>query len=151
MKNRKKKVVKRVKRGPIRKKHPAKKKKVKAVVVAPAQEPKVSSEPESFDIDEWMEEQGLKRGEWETYHRVYDKEFCEIRLKDGSEVGPCWPHSGKFVRWDTTEIPEGDVTHIRYFKLKYKVMHEEDEDGHWRRGDDSEDETYREEESDGEG
>lgn len=140
-----KKAVKKVKRKVAKAKRvktPVKKP-IETVVPAPAPEPEG---PEPFDVDEWMEEQGLKRGEWETYHKVYDKEFCEVRRKDGTEVSPCWPNAGKFVRLDTAiEVLESDVTHIRYFRPKYKVPHEEDE---WGREDNDQDDA---EDTDGHG
>lgn len=26
----------------------------------------------------------------------YEKDFCDIRLTDGREFGPCWPNAGQF-------------------------------------------------------
>ena len=120
-----------------------KKNRAKPVVLTPQPPlspiPQVPVGPESFDIEEWMDEQGLKRGVWEIYYKSYDKEFCEIRRKDGSELAPCWPNAGKFV-WmvdESVEVSESDVTHIRYFKTKHKVIHEDDE---WGRDMEEEDE-----------
>jgi hypothetical protein len=139
----KKKKCKRVEKRAKRKPTKSKKvlvigKSIEPISVSP--EPEVSQELEPFDTEEWMEEQGLKRGEWECYHGEYEKEFCEVRRKDGVEVGPCWPNNGKFVRLDTAiEVSEGDVALIRYFKPKYKVPHEEDEWGRDEEQDDSDD------------
>ena len=71
-------------------------------------------------MDNWMAENDLQRGsEWEKFKSGYEKEFCEVRLKDGRIEGPCFPNAGKFTRLDGVCVfPESDVTHIRYFENK---------------------------------
>ena len=73
---------------------------------------------DEFNLREWMRDQGLKPGrDWQVFRGDYHKEFCEIRLKDGKETGPCWPNAGNFVALADGEkmIPGKDVTHVRYY------------------------------------
>lgn len=92
-------------------------------------------------VEEWMEEQGVRRGdEWLEMVPGYEREFCEVRLKDKTVIGPCWPNAGKFMRLDGgTETLESEVTHIRYFVN----AHPEGDDDGFEAEDAAEDEVTR--------
>jgi hypothetical protein len=84
-----------------------------------------------FDLDEWTKEQGMKQGDkWVPFTGDYRKEFCDIRLKNGTETGPCWPNAGKFVALADGEkiIPGNQVTHLRYYVEAPDQRSDEDED-----------------------
>ena len=73
---------------------------------------------EAFDMDDWMLDQGLKRGNtWEVYKGKGKQEFCDVRLRSGRETGPCWPNAGVFIDMadDEKEIPDAEVTHVLYY------------------------------------
>ena len=55
--------------------------------------------------------------EWVKYSGDYNKQFCDIKLKNGEEWGPCWPNSGIFnVHTDgSPNINESEVLEIRYY------------------------------------
>ena len=74
-------------------------------------------------VEEWLVEQGLKESKrWSEFFGDYDKEFCKVRLKDGTYAGPCWPNAGKFVRLeDEAEIPAADVTHVSYYASRHDL------------------------------
>ena len=76
----------------------------------------VPSDPEFVEC--WMEEMRMRTGlEWSKFDGKCEMEFCDVRLVDGVEIGPCWPKGGKFVRLDEdAEIPFGMVTHVRYYE-----------------------------------
>lgn len=78
-----------------------------------------------FDKEEWMEEVSKKDGEdWVSFRGKPVMEFCDIRLKDGREIGPCWPKESEFVDLSSDEEDThsfSDVTHVKYYK--------DDEDG----------------------
>jgi len=82
-----------------------------------------------FERREWMEENGVQMGsEWVPFQGKPRSQFCDLRLKDGNDLGPCWPRDLDFVCLaDDTEIALVDVTHIRYYE-DY-VQNEDDEDG----------------------
>ena len=72
-----------------------------------------------FNKAEWMEESGVHSGtEWKTLVGKPSTEFCDIRLKNGREIGPCWPMVKTFVDLAHEDIvyPFSDVSHIRYYK-----------------------------------
>jgi hypothetical protein len=104
-------------------------------VQAPPLDRKVPTDPEFSE--EWMAEQGLKPGSaWHDYSGEYDKEFCDVRLADGTVIGPCWPNAGKFVRLDhEAEFAGSEVTHVRYYEARHRVR-ARDEDANWDEVDD---------------
>jgi len=84
---------------------------------------KLVEDPQVVDPDfmeDWMAENDLQVGsEWEKLKSGYEKEFCEVRLKDGRIEGPCYPNAGKFTRLDGVCVfTESEITHIRYFENK---------------------------------
>lgn len=48
----------------------------------------------------------------------YEKEECDVKLKDGTVVNHCWPNAGKFnpLCSDIEAVLEEDVAEIRYRK-----------------------------------
>jgi hypothetical protein len=50
---------------------------------------------------------------WIPYPGEYEKEFYDIRLKDGRELKCCWPNAGKFCAQNGTRVKEEYVTHTR--------------------------------------
>jgi hypothetical protein len=70
-----------------------------------------------FDLADWLSEHNLSQGEdWEPYRGR--KEYCDVRLKDGKEIGPCWPTNGDFI--DLTDDVERAISHkdvvcVRYY------------------------------------
>ncbi len=62
-----------------------------------------------------------KPKEWIEYPGEYEKEGCDIRLKNGEEWGTCWPNAGKFLVLtsfngsENLSFDESEVTHIRYY------------------------------------
>lgn len=102
--------------------------KLEAFVAKP--EPKGVEPLDPDFVAEWMAEQEMKKGEdWEELRPGYSKEYCEVRTKDGVEVGPCFPNGGKFTRLDgEQEILESEVTHVRYYEQN-DMGRDEEEDG----------------------
>jgi hypothetical protein len=87
---------------------------------------------EGFDKEEWMEEMGVRESKtWKVFRVPVRLEYCDIRLKDGREVGPCWPRMGSddflFLGNEEDEYGFGDVTHIRYYE-EGRVEKEEEEE-----------------------
>jgi len=78
-------------------------------------------------VVEWMAENDMRHGDdWNVLRPGYQREYCEVRTKDGVEVGPCFPDKGVFTRLDGAQmIMESDVTHVRYFERR--DIDEEDE------------------------
>ena len=88
---------------------------------------------EVFDLADWLAEHSLCQGEdWEPYRGR--KEYCDIRLKDGTEIGPCWPNGDFIDLTDDLEraIPYSDVTKVRYYDAlpatSEPIEEEDDED-----------------------
>jgi len=84
-----------------------------------------------FDLADWLAEHGLNQGEdWEPYRGR--KEYCDIRLKDGTEIGPCWPNCDFIDLTDDLEraIPYSEVTKVRYYDAlpANEPIEEEDEE-----------------------
>ena len=79
-----------------------------------------------FDRTEWEEENNKKPGEnWITFTGNCRPEFCDIRLKTGKEVGPCWKAREDFVDLSSDNedrIPHRLVSHVKY----YEAAEEED-------------------------
>jgi hypothetical protein len=97
-------------------------------VQVPPPDRKAPTDPEF--LEEWMAEQGLKLGSvWHAYSGEYSKEFCDVRLADGTVIGPCWPNAGKFVRLDQeAEFAGSEVTHVVYYEARHRVRaRDEDE------------------------
>ena|ERR1035437_10097504 len=87
---------------------------------------------EPFDVQDWMETYHRKKGEdWEKWNGKPEQEYCDLRLKDGREIGPCWPTvRSVFVDLASEEedrIPFSDVKYIRYYEIGLAVKDEEDE------------------------
>jgi hypothetical protein len=56
--------------------------------------------------------------DWQPYIQfTYRKRHCDVRLRDGSEVGPCWPNAGVFhdLNGSGRQISQADVTYVRYY------------------------------------
>ena len=51
--------------------------------------------------------------EWVPYPGEYEKQFYDIRLKDGRELKTCWPNAGVFHASDGAYVKESYVTHFR--------------------------------------
>jgi hypothetical protein len=54
--------------------------------------------------------------EWQEYDHDYEKDFQDIRTKDGKEYVNCWPNAGKWIVLNDKKglrIPDGEVTHVR--------------------------------------
>jgi hypothetical protein len=59
----------------------------------------------SFNKKEWLKDEMKKPGrEWIKNASYLKMEFCDIRLKDGTEIGPCWPNGYTFI-----DITSGDA------------------------------------------
>jgi len=73
-----------------------------------------------FDKDEWMADNNRREGDhWESLRpgKRLDLEYCDIRLKNGTELGPCWPNGKEFMELATEKaIPASGVTHLRYYE-----------------------------------
>ena len=93
-----------------------------------------------FDKKEWMDEQKLRPGEWQSMKVMPVSVYCDIRLKTGKEIGPCWPlNNGVFVDLsdDEKEIKTSDVIAIRF----YMDVDPDEEDEDEEEGDDDDEET----------
>ena len=89
-----------------------------------------------FNKREWMEENELKLGEWKQYRALPRSIYFDVRMKDGREIGPCWPlNAVEFV--DIAEEKNGikfaDVLAIRPYLDADEVLDDEE-------GDDEDDE-----------
>jgi len=55
--------------------------------------------------------------EWQPYDFDYEKDFQDIRTKDGKEYINCWPNAGKWnvlsAKKPGLQIMDADVTHVR--------------------------------------
>lgn len=54
--------------------------------------------------------------EWQEYDQDYEKDFQDIRTKDGKEYINCWPNAGKWSVLSSKkpiQIKDEDVTHVR--------------------------------------
>ena len=84
---------------------------------------------EVFDLADWLAEHSLCQGEdWEPYRGR--REYCDIRLKDGTQIGPCWPN-GDFIDLtddDERATPYKDVVSVRYYESPKASEPEEDDD-----------------------
>ena len=75
----------------------------------------------------------LKPADWTKYKGEYEKEEYDIRLKDGTELGPCWPNAGNFNLLDNSGkvIDDSQVTHFRISKNpSYPDMSDSEGDEH---------------------
>ena len=70
-----------------------------------------------FDKAEWMENEGLRYGDWQQMKVKPISVYIDVRLKGGKETGPCWPlNSGVFVDLSTEkEIKTSDIIAIRFY------------------------------------
>ena len=53
---------------------------------------------------------------WQIYDHDYEKDFQDIRTKDGKEYFNCWPNAGKWSVLSSKkpiQIMDEDVTHIK--------------------------------------
>lgn len=100
-----------------------------------------------FDKNEWRLENGVVEGkDWHLLRRKPESEFCDVRLKDGRETGPCWPRATDFVDLssdDEQEYPFSHVSHVRYYISKTDAEADPDDED----GDDEEGSGEREPES----
>lgn len=85
-----------------------------------------------FDKAEWMAENNRREGDsWEPLKagKKPDLEYCDIRLRDGKELGPCWPNGKDFVELETEKvIPASGIIHIRYYENSLVPSENEEED-----------------------
>jgi hypothetical protein len=53
--------------------------------------------------------------EWQEYDHDYEKDFQDIRLKNGREFKNCWPNAGKWnvLSINHPQIMDNQVTHVR--------------------------------------
>ena len=54
--------------------------------------------------------------EWQPYDHDYEKDFQDIRTKDGKEYINCYPNAGKWSVLSSKKpisIPDSEVTHVR--------------------------------------
>jgi hypothetical protein len=54
--------------------------------------------------------------EWQEYDHDYEKDFQDIRTKDGKEYVNCWPNAGKWIVLNAKKdlyILDSEVTHVR--------------------------------------
>lgn len=93
-----------------------------------------------FNRREWMEENGVRMGgDWEKFQGKPRVQFCDILMKDGNDLGPCWPRDLDFVCLaDETEIAFSDVTHVRYWEEVTPEESGDGEDGEYGIGHDEE-------------
>ena len=95
---------------------------------------------EGFDLREWLDEQNLRVGkEWEKcadpdFSGIV-QEYCDVKLTDGTQVGPCWPYAGRLIDLssdDEESFPESRVAEVRYYEsvLDGDEETEEKEDSH---------------------
>jgi hypothetical protein len=84
------------------------------------------------ELDEWMADNNLVEGEdWEKFDGKYRMGYCDIRKKDGTELGPCWPYKdGCFI--DITgdginKIMFDEVSHVVYYEDSIKGEEEDEE------------------------
>ena len=100
----------------------ATKRKKKAALTRVTEEIRPAAQAEAPDPDEfseeWMDEQDVRRGRaWVRFGGSCAREFCDVRTKDGKEVGPCWPKGDVFVKLeDDEEVLCGAVTHVRFYE-----------------------------------
>jgi hypothetical protein len=86
---------------------------------------------DDFNKAEWMEENCRREGtRWEPMPQKKrpEFEFCDIRLGDDREIGPCWPGQNDFVDLSSENEdlhPFSEVTHVRYYI--HQLLLEEDE------------------------
>lgn len=60
--------------------------------------------------------------DWQEYDHDYEKDFQDIRTKDGKEYINCWPNAGTWNVLSSKKplrIMDEDVTHIRLTDEKY--------------------------------
>jgi hypothetical protein len=52
---------------------------------------------------------------WIEFDGDYEKEFYDVRLKDGRVWRDCWPNAGEFanIHGDGAAVPVSYVTHVR--------------------------------------
>lgn len=59
----------------------------------------------SFNKKEWLAEELKRPGHaWVKLAGRIRMEFCDIRLLDGTEIGPCWPNGHAFI-----DLSSGDA------------------------------------------
>jgi len=90
-----------------------------------------------FVKEDWMIENDIKQGEaWESLRGKPKYEFCDIILKDGAEIGPCWARGKDFI--DVSSDEEDGIQYSRVDKVRYydAVEFAEDDD------EDSDDHDY---------
>jgi hypothetical protein len=86
-----------------------------------------------MDRQEWMEDEGKSEGKlWESFsNRKPRMEYCDVKLRSGEVIGPCWPRTGDFVDLsddDEQKIAFKDVSEVRYFEDAAEVTDEDEDD-----------------------
>lgn len=87
-----------------------------------------------FDKAEWKLDNNVVSGKtWSPIDSRPRRDFCDIRLKDGTEIGPCWPRDNDFIDLssdDDQSYPYSSVTDLRYYVLDERLDDEDyDSDG----------------------
>jgi len=87
-----------------------------------------------FSKEDWMEEQDvIQTGDWENFRGKPKQEFCDIILKDGTEVGPCWARGKDFIDVTSEEgvgMPYSNVVKVKYYEPSdsFIIAHDDDSD-----------------------
>jgi hypothetical protein len=94
-----------------------------------------------FDKADWMQDNHVRPGKvWETFRNTKPfPEFCDIRLKNNLEIGPCWPRIKDNDFMDLSSDNEdsylfSDVKNVRYYlpiksSARDNDVDEDDEEG----------------------
>jgi hypothetical protein len=90
----------------------------------------------SFDKREWLVESSLKPGKtWIPFKAGRSWEFCDVLLKDGTKIGPCFQRPSDLIditKEEETVIAFKDVSQTCYYKSvepKDSDESEDEEDG----------------------
>ena len=101
-----------------------------------------------FDKVEWMSDNHVRPGKvWDQLMKGRPSpEFCDIRLKNNREIGPCWPRPNDFV--DLSSDDEdfylfSDVKNIRYYLTVKSSVRDNDLDD-----DDADDDNEKDDDED---
>ncbi len=98
-----------------------------------------------FDKVEWMHDNRVRPGKvWDIVRNGRPlMEFCDIRLKNNQEIGPCWPRpkDKDFVDCDNeASYLFSDVKNVRYYlSIKSSVRDNDDDDEDEEKDDEDDD------------
>lgn len=87
----------------------------------------------SFNKKEWLAEELKRPGQaWVKLAGRIRMEFCDIRLLDGTEIGPCWPNGHTFIDLssgdDETAYNLADVDCFRFYEDDDSECNEDSEE-----------------------